>query len=616
MAKSVSTSEKRFRIACISPAIGVLIAVNIFPLLWLLYLSFTEFSTLKNKPPVFIGVKNYGDQLVNSKTHEAFFVTMKFVLMAVSLELILGMALAVLLNRLVKSRQSFMTVLVFPMMLSSAVVSNFAKNLFDSSFGLVNWCLKTVGLMDPLKPINWGDKDHALWSIVMVDVFMWTPFVMLIAAAALASVPKELHEAAAVDRCNNWNKFWRIIVPIISPVLAVAAILRLLDCLRMFDIAKILTNGGPGSETENLPLYLAKIAIQFGYTGKAAALTILFLIVINILTKRAAGVLMGEQLSLKLWIRNLLLAIAGAALFWALGWQISVGIIAFLFLAWGLTQFPEAVKKPLTMVSMVALTLGSFVPILWVVLTSLKQRSEIFSDNPFAPFTVFWGNYQSLFFGGDIKTTFPSQILGSLLVGIAATVVTVFCGTLAAYAFSRYAFKGKNDLLFFILSTKMLPAIAVVIPITILYRDWKLMGTHHGLAILYVAMNMALAVWIMKAFIDKVPHEYEEAAVMEQCTPAQAFYHAVLPSLWPAILTTTLFCFLACWNEYAFSMFLSTSQQLTAPPAITSVLGTGGIDWGYIGAGSTILMIPALILTILARKTILLGVSFGSVDSK
>lgn len=613
-------TERGFGFLCISPAILVLVAVNIFPLLWLIYLSFTKYSAQGNKPPVFNGGANYGAIATSSIAHEGLWVSLKFVGMGVLLQLAVGLGIAVIVNHLRRSREAVVTAIVMPMMVSTAVAGLFWKFLLDPSQGPVNGILSALKIVPHEDPILWFGPQFAQWSVIIVDSWMWVPFVALIASAALSSVPKELYEAAAVDRVDSWTFFWRICLPIISPVLLVAGLLRCLDLLRLFDIPWIMTAGGPGVITQDVPILIYKEAFTNSDTGRASAIAVLYLIIITFLAKWAVGRMLGDPKKSRFdwanpWFQGAAALVAIGLLWFLMGAPMVVAAVAILIVARFLCALPASAKRPLAGIASTAILFVMLAPLAFIAITSLKDRSEVFN---LQAFSVTWMNYDALLKGtGSLGSKpFIEQLGTSLWVGVVSTILAVGMGTLAAYAFSRYKFKGHGDLLFFILSTKMLPAVAVAIPIVIMFREIKISGTPLSLVILYTAMNMALATWIMKAFLDKVPREYEEAAFLERCTPAQAFGHAILPLIKPAILTTALFCFLACWNEYAFALYMSSGQNLTAPPAITSVLGTGGVDWGYIAAGCMTLTIPALILTIMARKTLVLGVSFGVVDSK
>jgi multiple sugar transport system permease protein len=208
---------------------------------------------------------------------------------------------------------------------------------------------------------------------------------------------------------------------------------------------------------------------------------------------------------------------------------------------------------------------------------------------------------------------FGGRYVNSLIVGFGSTFLAVFLGTLAAYGFSRFKVPIKDDLLFFILSTRMMPPIAVAIPIYLMYRALGLSDTHLGLIILYTAVNISLAVWLLKGFIDEIPPEYEEAAMIDGYTRFQAFRMAVLPQAVTGIAATAIFCLIFSWNEYAFALLLTSGTAQTAPPFIPTIIGEGGLDWPAVGAGTTLFLLPIVIFTIILRKHLLRGITFGAV---
>ena len=207
------------------------------------------------------------------------------------------------------------------------------------------------------------------------------------------------------------------------------------------------------------------------------------------------------------------------------------------------------------------------------------------------------------------------QLLNSLIVGVGSTILAVGLGTFAAYAFSRFKIAGKEDLLFFILSTRMLPPVVVVIPIYLMYSALGLRDTHAGLILLYTTFNVSFAVWLMKGFIDEIPKEYEDAALVDGYTRFQTFIKVVLPQSVTGIAATAVFCLITAWNEFAFALVLTEvgGKAVTAPPSITSATGSGGVDWGKIAAATFVFLLPVAVFTFLMRRHLLRGVTFGAV---
>ena len=207
------------------------------------------------------------------------------------------------------------------------------------------------------------------------------------------------------------------------------------------------------------------------------------------------------------------------------------------------------------------------------------------------------------------------QLLNSIIIGGGSTILAVGLGTLSAYAFSRFNIAGKDDLLFFILSTRMLPPVVVVIPIYLMYSALGLRDTHLGLILLYTTFNVSFAVWLMKGFIDEIPREYEDAALVDGYTRFQTFLKVVLPQSVTGMAATAVFCLITAWNEFAFALVLTEvgGRAVTAPPSITSATGSTGMDWGKIAAMTFVFLLPVAIFTFLMRSHLLRGVTFGAV---
>lgn len=208
---------------------------------------------------------------------------------------------------------------------------------------------------------------------------------------------------------------------------------------------------------------------------------------------------------------------------------------------------------------------------------------------------------------------FALRLRNSLIIAGGSTILSVTLGLFAAYAFSRFDIPGKDDLLFFILSTRMLPAVVVAVPLFLMYRQLGLHDTHLGMILLYTVFNLSLTVWLLKGFIDEIPREYEEAALVDGYTRFQAFYKIVLPQATTGIAATTVFSLIFAWNEYAFALMLTSNNARTAPPAIATMLGRGGIEWSAIAAGTLAFLIPVVIITFALRRHLLRGVTFGAV---
>ena len=215
---------------------------------------------------------------------------------------------------------------------------------------------------------------------------------------------------------------------------------------------------------------------------------------------------------------------------------------------------------------------------------------------------------------GTIESSgYVARFVNSIVIAVTSTFLAVALGTITAYGFSRFKMPGEDDWLFFILSTRMLPPVVVAIPMFLMYRVVGLVDTHIGLIILYTAFNLSFSVWLMKGFIDEIPKEYEEAALVDGYTRLEAFFKIVLPQAATGIAATSVFCFITAWNEYAFALMMTNKNAQTTPPYIPSQLGSGLTDWTVIAAGSLLFLIPVALFTFFLRDHLLRGVTFGAI---
>ena len=261
------------------PTLILLILINIFPLFYSIYLSFTNYSVIGNKLPVWIGLQNYQNLLSNEQVWSYFAVTGRYALASVLLQTVLGFGLAMLIREKFKGSGIITTLILIPMMLSPVVVGLFFKLMFNPGYGIFNYLISWLGV--PLTTDWLAKTDLALWAIVIVDVWMWTPFVMLLVLSGLSAIPDYLYEAAAIDRASSWFQFWRITLPQVAPLVLIAVLFRSIEAFKSFDLAMGLTGGGPEATTRliSIDIYTRAFVGQFK-TGQASALAVIVLVVI------------------------------------------------------------------------------------------------------------------------------------------------------------------------------------------------------------------------------------------------------------------------------------------------------------------------------------------------
>jgi multiple sugar transport system permease protein len=268
-------------------------------------------------------------------------------------------------------------------------------------------------------------------------------------------------------------------------------------------------------------------------------------------------------------------------------------------------------------------------PLVWMGMTSLKTKSDATSlhvkylptGNASVPddsprFTATFDAWKRLGqASGFSKQSFLDYLLNSVIIAVSSTAASVALATTCAYGFSRFRIAGAQDWLFFILSTRFLPPLAVVVPLLLMWRTLSLTNTHVGLIVLYTAFNLSLAVWLMKGFIDDIPRAFEEAALVDGYTRLAAFWKVTLPQARTGMAVTAVFCLISAWNEYAFALTLNNQDRAkTVPVYFAGLQGTtSGIDWPQVAAGSLLFVVPVVVFVVLVRKHLLRGVTFGTV---
>ncbi|EDZ43051.1 MAG: sugar ABC transporter permease [Planktotalea sp.] len=264
----------------VAPTIFLLLAINIFPLIWTIRLSFTNFKANRNRDLEWVGLRNYERILGDSDIWLNMQATAHFLFWTIFFQVLIGFTLAYLINKKFKGNDLWTTIIVLPMMLSPAVVGNFWKFLYQPQIGLFNYVIAFFTGKEPSSFEMLGSVNLAPWSIVIVDTWMWTPFVMLICLAGLRSIPDYIYEAAEVDRASKLRQFFTITIPMVLPFLMLAVLFRGIENFKMFDLVVQLTGGGPGSITELTSINLKREAFEKWRTGYASAYAIILFVTV------------------------------------------------------------------------------------------------------------------------------------------------------------------------------------------------------------------------------------------------------------------------------------------------------------------------------------------------
>ena len=254
----------------------------------------------------------------------------------------------------------------------------------------------------------------------------------------------------------------------------------------------------------------------------------------------------------------------------------------------------------------------TLVPILWMVLSSFKTGTALLSPTPTFFFTPSLEHYAALLTSGGLGGYF----LNSALAAGISTVIAVVLGSMAGYGLARSHFRGKQHVAFWIISTRMAPIAAVVLPLFILFRYVNLLDSIPGLVVAYLTFNLPFAIWIMNAFFADLPPSLEEAAMVDGASRFQAFYRVALPLVTPGIVTTAILCLVFSWNDYAFAATFAGPDSQTLPIAAAQLNTQTGLNWGQLTAIGTVVVLPMMVVGLAVRRYLVRGLTLGAVTGE
>ncbi len=266
----------------LAPALIVLAIALLYPVGYMVWASFLNWNPSQRIGEAeFVGLANYTRLLGDPAFRESFWVTIRFAAIVVTVEMALGVGLALLLDRDIRGMSLLRTIFILPMMIAPIVVGLMWRYMYHPTVGIINRTLKSLGF----EGVPWlSDGDWAFAAVVIADIWQWTPFIFILSLAALQSLPRSTLEAARIDGATGWRQIVHIKLPLMAPVLIVTALLRLIDAFKVLEVVLVLTNGGPGLSTEILSLRISRTASEFRELGVAAAMSNLLLLLLMALT--------------------------------------------------------------------------------------------------------------------------------------------------------------------------------------------------------------------------------------------------------------------------------------------------------------------------------------------
>jgi multiple sugar transport system permease protein len=269
----------------------------------------------------------------------------------------------------------------------------------------------------------------------------------------------------------------------------------------------------------------------------------------------------------------------------------------------------DNLRGALKHIILIFISIFALFPFVWILLTSFKNKIDVYAIPPKWIFEPIISNFKDIF-----VSDFLGSLLNSVFISSIVTIIVIFLGLLAAYAFSRYEIKSKGQFFFFVLTTRMGPPVAFVLPFFMIFTRFKLIDKYPSLILTYILMNLAFAIWMMKGFIDGIPVELEEAAKIDGCSTLRTIFKITLPLSKSGIFATAVFTFILTWNEFFYALNLTRYESRTFTVVLpTYMSGTSFPQWEQMCAASVILSLPVLIMSLVISKHLVKGLTLGAV---
>jgi multiple sugar transport system permease protein len=248
-------------------------------------------------------------------------------------------------------------------------------------------------------------------------------------------------------------------------------------------------------------------------------------------------------------------------------------------------------------------------PILWMLNISFKTRAQISVKTPTFLFTPTLRNYEAIF----SEVPLLKYLTNSLIIATGTTLITLVLASMAVYAFTRFEFKGRSGILNWVLSLRMLPTIAVVVPFFILFQRFKMLDTYHGMIIAYLPMTLPFAIWLLYGFVREIPRTLDEAAILDGCGYFKTFREIIMPLSLPSLAVSGIFTFILVWNEFLLSLILTGQQTKTVAVGMSEFILSYEVVWGQLAAASMVFLLPLLLVVFLLQRYIVQGMTLGAI---
>ncbi len=618
------------------PTLALLGGLIAYPFINAVYLSFTNTVTLQTGP--FVGLRNYrvlwGDPFFRSAVRN----TIVFTVSSVFFKFWLGLLAALLIHRAARVSGILTGAVLVPWIIPSVVIALTWKSLLDPVYGGVNQFLLQTGMVD--KGFPWfGSPKTAMISVIMVNVWQGIPFFTVNLLAGLKAIDKEYYEAATIDGASSFRTFLHITLPGLRYVIIVVTLLSTIWTFNNFTEIFLLTGGGPVGATRVYSILAWEYAIQglrIG-VGVAAAITMapvlaIFIFVLGRYMSAGSNVELSkeEKTNSVDWFLSVI------------AWPFKLALTGIVWLIWrvidGAEAVVEAIVAPIgkafagntaasnarglrigryfnnasTALILLLLLAFELIPFYWVIITAFKETNQIVMfQSVFWPRPWTWTQFQALL--GPTRD-FLRWYQNTVIVAVVSTTISVIVAALGAYGLTRLRWRGSNLFAGSVLIAYLMPPVLMFIPIYQIFAALRLTNNLGGLMIAYPTFALPFATWLLMGYYASIPHEMEEAALIDGCNHFQAFWWVVLPLSAPALMAASLFTITQAWKEFIFAfVFLSKESLFTLSVGLAQMIIGDILPWGELMAAALLMAIPVIAIYVAGQRYMVAGLTAGAV---
>lgn len=612
-------ADRRFALAMIAPTFVAVLAIMGYPWMYSLWLSLHSMNLL-TKRWTWVGFANYTKTFHDSTFTDSLIRTLWFSGLVVIGGTLLGLMMALVLNETFRGRGLMRSIMLMPWAIAPVVVGKLFLLIYSGEYGVLNGFLYQLHIIDSYVP--WmTEARRALILVGIASIWQSAPLSGLLLLAGLQSLPSNLFNAAKIDGASAWQRFRKITLPWIRPMLLLVVILNTINAVMTFDLIYVLTQGGPGEAT-TVVSWLGYITF-FNFSRYGQGTAILYVL---------------SMISLFLAVFYFLLLYRGKKPPVASGEplpEVQLGAPAPI-----IVRSPRAVpaeprmsprtrrrfNRMLLYAAVAMIAFWSLAPFYVMLNASLSKTSGILSRPPdWFPHPLTLRNYRSAIFGEQVQNGQEPNVQAkaiiismknSLIVAVSVTIVNLIIGAPAGYAFARFArFKLTGAALWILMLTRMIPSLSLAVPFFMLFRRVGLIDTKRGLVIAMTSVILPLTVWILKGYFETLPPNLERAALVDGCTRLQAFRRIVVPVAIPGMVAAGIFCFLVAWNEFVYAVLLTSSlDSQTLPTRISQFVADQRIyNPGLLFAAGALAILPPVLITLGFQRFLLRGMLSGAV---